>query len=229
MDESDDQKAGAPPVAPQETAASAGAPDAGTEESATPLEEPPLELPAWVAPAIGIVLVAIAAMAVWTGFRPRSRTEPRYVITQPQLPAAATGMKEDSGGAPGDPGPGASSVVQNETGGAVPLAEPLPEGELPRDAIRGDAGGVVPTSNYEVRRGIAFACDRPEATVFVNDLPMGEAGQYSSKEQPYEFSEEGSFNVRVVAKDGAEARFTVVASAGAQTDVELIRVRLAKP
>jgi hypothetical protein len=168
-------------------------------------------------------------MAVWTGFRPRSRSETKYVITEPRLPVSASRMPEDSGGAPGDPGPGASSVVQSETGGAVPLAEPVPEGERPRDAIRGDAAGVVPTSNFEVRRGIAFQCDRTEATVYVNDLPMGEVGQYSSKDQPYEFPQEGSFNVRVVAKDGTEAVFTVVASAGAQTDVELIRVRLAKP
>ncbi|MBI2215599.1 MAG: hypothetical protein HYU52_18280 [Acidobacteria bacterium] len=228
MDELEHQHDGEPPTPSGESAAPEGE-GGSTEPEATPLEEPPLELPRWIAPAIGIALVAIAAVAVWTGMRPRSRSETNYVITTPQRPVATSGVREDSGGAPGDPGPGASSVVQNEAGGAVPLAQPLPEGELPRDAIRGDATGVVPTSSFEVRRGVAFECDQPEATVFVNELPIGEVGQYASKEEPYEFPQEGSFNVRVVGKDGTEARFTVVASAGAQTDVELIRVRLAKP
>lgn len=211
-----------PAVSPDESAAAVGS------EPAAPLEDEPLQLPPWVAPAIGIVLVAIAAMAVWTGFRPRMATETKYVITGPRIPAEASPMTEDSGGAPGDPGPGASSVVQSETGGAVPAAGPLPVGELPRPAIEGDAEGVVPTASYEVRRGIAFDCDRPDAIVYVNDLPMGEAAQYASKDQPYEFPQEGTFNVRVRAKDGTEARFTIVAAAGAETDVELIRVRIVK-
>lgn len=213
----------------ESTEGKASAAPAGAPEPGSPAAEQPLVLPVWVAPAIGIALVAIAGMAAWTGFRQRTSNEVKYVLTGPQLTGATTSIPEQNGGAPGDPGPGASRLVQSETGGEVPRAEPLPEGELPRPAIRGDAGGVVPTSSLEVRRGIAFDCDRPEAMVFVNDLPIGEAGQFAAKDQPYEFSQEGSFSVRVVAKDGVEARFTVVASAGAETDVKVIPVRLAKP
>lgn len=202
-------------------------PELPSESPAAP-EETPLELPRWVAPAIGLALVAIAAMAVWTGFRPRTRPEARLVITEPAV-SRSTGMPEDSGGAPGNPEPGASRVVQSsESGGAVPPAQPLPEGELPRITIEGNQAGVTQTSSVEVRRGIAFDADRPDAIVFVNDLPIGDAGQYSAKDQAYEFAQEGTFTVRVVAKDGTEARFVVVATAAAQTDVLMIRVRLAR-
>lgn len=209
-------------------------PEAGQEpppeqppESPAAPEDAPIELPRWVAPAIGLALVAIAAMAVWTGFRPRTRPEARLVITEPAV-SRSTGMPEDSGGAPGNPGPGASRVVQSESGGAVPPAQPLPEGELPRITIEGNQAGVTQTSSAEVRRGIAFDTDRPDAIVFVNDVPIGDAGQYSAKDQAYEFAQEGTFTVRVVAKDGTEARFVVVATAAAQTDVLMIRVRLAR-
>jgi len=211
------------------TGAEASTTPAGVAEPASPVEEQPIVLPVWVAPAIGLALVAIAGMAAWTGFRQRTSTDVKYVLTGPQLTGPKTSMPDDSGGAPGDPGPGASRLVQSETGGEVPRAEPIPEGELPRATIEGNAGGVVPTSSLEVRRGIAFDCDRPDAMVYVNDLPIGEAGQFAAKDQPYEFSQEGSFSVRVVAKDGTETRFTVVASAGAETDVKVIAVRLAKP
>lgn len=190
-------------------------------------EEKPLELPGWVAPAIGLALVAIAAMAVWTGFRPRTRSEPRIVVSQPAIAESST-MPEDSGGAPGDPGPGASRVVQSESGGEVPPANPLPEGELPRASIEGTAAGVTPTTSIEVRRGIAFDSNRTDAIVYVNDVPIGEVGQYAAKNQAYEFAQEGTFTVRVVAKDGTEARIVVVATAAAETEVAIIRVRLGR-
>lgn len=214
-----------PPVAGQENAL-----DPAPEPPPVAEEDAPLELPRWVAPAIGLALVAIAAMAVWTGFRPRTRPEARLVITEPAV-SRATGLPEDSGGAPGDPGPGASRMVQSETGGAVPQAQPLPAGpagELPRITIEGNDAGVTPTSSVEVRRGIAFDSDRPDAIVYVNDLAIGDAGQYAAKDQAYEFAQEGTFTVRVVAKDGTEARFVVVSTAAAETDVVMIRVRLAR-
>lgn len=201
-------------------------PEASPGETGPP-DDAPLELPGWVAPAIGLALVLIAGMAVWTGFRPRTRPEAKLVITEPAIREHAA-QPEDSGGAPGDPGPGASRVVQSDTGGAVPSAQPLPEGELPRATIAGDETGVTPTTNLEVRRGIAFDSDRSDAVVYVNDLPIGDAGQYAAKDQPYEFAQEGTFTVRVVAADGTEARFVVVATAAAETDVAVIRVRLAR-
>lgn len=215
MDELKEPEAGQEPL-----------PEQPSESPAAP-EETPLELPRWVAPAIGLALVAIAAMAVWTGFRPRTRPEAKLVITEPAV-SRPTGMPEDSGGAPGNPEPGASRVVQSEAGGAVPPAHPLPEGELPRITIEGNEAGVTQTSSVEVRRGIAFDSDRPDAIVFVNDVPIGDAGQYAAKDQAYEFAQEGTFTVRVVARDGTEARFVVVATAAAQTDVLMIRVRLAR-
>lgn len=200
-------------------------PEASPGEAGPP-EDAPLELPRWVAPAIGLVLVLIAAIAVWTGFRPRTRPEATFVITEPARGAAA--QREDSGGAPGDPEPGASRVVQSDSGGAVPSAQPLPEGELPRATIAGNEMGVTPTTNLEVRRGIAFDSDRADAVVYVNELLIGDAGQFAAKDQPYEFAQEGTFTVRVVAADGTEARFVVVATAAAETDVAVIRVRLAR-
>jgi hypothetical protein len=194
-------------------------------EPSPPSDETPIALPRWVAPAIGLALVVIAGLAVWSGFRPRTRPEAKIVITEPAAPPL-TGMREDSGGSPGDPGPGASRIVQSDTGGAVPAAAPLPEGELPRSTIAGDKAGVTTTASLEVRRGVAFDSDRPDAVVYVNDVPIGDAGQFAVKDQPYEFAQEGTFTVRVVAKDGTEARFVVVATAAAETDVAMIRVRL---
>ncbi|MGK2859468.1 MAG: hypothetical protein ACSLFQ_19885 [Thermoanaerobaculia bacterium] len=208
-------------------ASDAELPSEGSPGGAGAPEEAPLELPGWVAPAIGLVLVLIAAMAVWTGFRPRTRPEAKLVLTEPAIRGSAA-QREDSGGAPGNPEAGASRVVQSGSGGAVPSAQPLPEGELPRATIAGNETGVTPTTNLEVRRGIAFDSDRTDAVVYVNDLPIGDAGQFAAKDQPYEFAQEGTFTVRVVAADGTEARFVVVATAAAETDVVVIRVRLAR-
>ena len=81
-------------------------PPAPDEPSLRPApEEAPL-MPPWVPALIGVVLVAMAALAVYTGIRYRSPTLANAVVT-PRRPARAmTG----GSGPPGEPEPGASLV-----------------------------------------------------------------------------------------------------------------------
>src|SRR2546421_12905968 len=75
--------------------------------------EPPRErhasdqtgLPRWVPTLIGIVLVVMAALAVYTGLRFRNPTLANGIIKSRKPPRAMTGV-----GPPGEPEPGASLV-----------------------------------------------------------------------------------------------------------------------
>ena len=78
------------------------------------LDQHPLELgrvpdqpvlPSWVPTVIGIVLVLMAGLAVYTGLRYRNPTLANGIIKTRRPPRAMTG-----GGPPGEPEPGASLV-----------------------------------------------------------------------------------------------------------------------
>src|SRR5438105_15938858 len=91
-----------------------GNPEAGSAPPDETAEETPV-MPRWVPAVIGLVLVAMAALAVYTGLRYRNPTLANGIIRSRRAPRTTNG-----GGPPGEPGPGASLVLPGESGDNAP-------------------------------------------------------------------------------------------------------------
>jgi hypothetical protein len=183
-------------------------------------EERRLELPMWVPAAIGMTLVALAAMAVYTGFHTRVRPVESTGAVSPFTESDGL-YPEDSGGPPGAPGPGGSRVSPD---GEVPLPESLETAAEPGLSITGNATGVRGQMTIVVRRGLVFDVKPADAVIYVNDVAVGSARQFASADQAYEFAEEGQFSVRIAAPGYDEAELEV--SAGAEAAEEIVEVSL---
>ncbi|PYQ31165.1 MAG: hypothetical protein DMF56_04500 [Acidobacteria bacterium] len=173
-------------------------------------EEPSAPMPRWIPIFIGVVLVTLAALAVYTGLRFRSDdTILAHVPARKARPTAP---------APGgEPGAGASLVLPENT----PVAnEPVPG--TSRTVITNDSGGVQATSRYWARRGVVFNVLPDDVLVYVNDLPIGQVTQFNSMDEVYDFAEPGSYNVKLVAPNGAEKLFVVTAADDAKQDIARI-------
>jgi hypothetical protein len=181
--------------------------------------EPGAGMPRWVPVLIGLVLVSIAALAVYTGLRYReSDTLTRHVTPQrdrTHVPAP-----------PGEPGAGASLVMHGREGeDTTPAAGEPVEGES-RAVISGGPGGVSATVRMWARRGMILSVEPPDAMVHVNGMLIGQARQFDTADEVYDFAAPGSYTVRVVAPSGAEKTFVVTAADEAQDDVATIAVKL---
>lgn len=179
------------------------------ESSPPPAEERRLELPAWVPAAIGLTLVALAGMAAYTGFRTRVKPPVNVGVATPFDQTDGLFI-EDGGGPPGSPGPGASKVRPDSD---VPSAE----------APQGLSEPVV-----SARRGVMLVVQPPDATIYVNDVEVGNARQFSSPEDAYEFPEEGVFTLRITAPGRDEAVVMISADPEAHEEVAEIELTLAK-
>src|SRR5437660_8112314 len=102
-----------------------------SEAKADDLTETPV-MPNWVPALIGIVLVTMAALAVYTGIRYRNPTLANGIIHPRRIPRTTNG-----GGPPGEPGPGASLVFPGESGENAPSPN-APAAGSARAEIRGD-------------------------------------------------------------------------------------------
>ena len=67
-----------------------------------------------------------------------------------------------------------------------------------------------------------------DAMIYINDLPIGEAKQFNTPDEVYDFPAPGSYTVRVVAPGYKERVFVVTAAENAQDEVARIDVRLAR-
>ena len=190
--------------------------------------EPPRErhphdepgLPRWIPAAIGSVLVLIAALAVYTGIRYRNPTLAEGIIRSRKPPHAMT-----NGGPPGEPGPGASLVFPGDSGDNAPVARPAVPGQS-RTQITGDASGISTTVRLMARRGMATNVTPNDAMIYVNDLAIGEARQFGSTDEIYDFPAQGSYNIRIVAPGYRERTFVVTASETAQQEIIRLDVKL---
>ena len=180
-----------------------------TEPSQHKHDPPPTPdlMPRWVPVAIGVVLISLASLAVITGLRYRDNTlvnivKPRRTVQRITGPAP-----------PGEPEPGASLVLSGDSSN-VPAAN--------ADA---DAGaGVVEMS---ARRGIKINATPPDAVVYVNDVPVGQATQFDSDDEIYDFAAPGSYTVRLTAPGHRDREFIVWNGEDATTDVAIIQAKLA--
>ena len=162
-------------------------------------EEP--GLPGWVPTVIGIVLVVMAAFAVWTGLRYRNPTLANGIIHPRRTPKGLT-----ANGPPGEPEPGASLV--------------FPE-NAPTAGATTTAAGVM-----TARRALVTNVLPDDAMVYVNGVPIGTARQFNAAHDGYDFPQPGSYTVRLVAPGFKDAQFVVSASDNAPQEVARIDLRM---
>jgi hypothetical protein len=177
-------------------------------------------LPGWVPVLIGIVLVLLAALAVFTGLRFRNNTITSIVKTR------STPVQRNAPAPPGEPEPGASLMFPGDSGDTTPTAHPPVTGRS-RAVITGGAGSAVAgTVRIWARRGMTTNVTPPDALVYVNDVAVGQATQLATT--PYEFPQPGSYTVRITAPGYADRTFVVTASDSAKEEIARIEVKLAK-
>jgi hypothetical protein len=181
------------------------------------------QLPRWVPTLIGIVLVTLAALAVYTGVRYRNPTLADGMIRGKRSANAVTG-----GGPPGEPGPGASLVFPGESGDNAPTAREAVTGRARATMSGGGMGGVTSAVRLWARRGLTTNVVPDDAMIYVNDLPIGEAKQFNMPDEVYDFPAPGSYTVRVVAPGYKERQFVVTASDTATDEIARIDVKLSR-
>lgn len=191
----------------------AGAPREG-EPPGGDGEEAAEPMPKWLPLLIGGILVALAALAVYTGLQYRERTLTSHIGESKETQRAANAP-------PGEPDAGSSLVLGGETPSAN---EPVP-GES-RTIISGGREGVQTISRTRARRGMLLKITPPDALVYVNSLPVGQAKQFNSADEAYEFPEHGSYTVRIVAPNGIERTFLVTTAEDAYYDLATIEADL---
>lgn len=182
-------------------------------------EPEPAPMPRWIPVLIGVVLVALAGLAVFTGLRYRDDTLTSQV--RPRQDRAMTPAP------PGEPGAGASLVLHGESGENTPVANEPTAGQS-RTVITGGRQGVSATTRVFARRGMVLNILPEDAMVYVNDLPIGQVRQFNTMDEVYDFAEPGAYTVRIIASDGAEQVFIVTAAEDAKQDIARISADLRK-
>jgi hypothetical protein len=185
--------------------------------------EPPAEpLPRWIPVMIGIVLVVMAALAIYTGMRYRESGNTFTNIVKPRrvtgpAPAAAP---------PGEPQPGASLVYPGEDAGNTPNANTPVTGRARAEITGGGSAGVAATVRMTARRGMILTVVPDDAMVYVNDLLIGQANQFDKPDEVYDFPAPGSYTVRISAPGYRDRFFTVTSADNATAEVARIATSL---
>jgi hypothetical protein len=187
---------------------------------ADPPREEALTMPSWVPLVIGGVLVALAALAVYTGLHYRRNTLTRVI--RPRHIDMNSGA-----GPPGEPQAGASRVYPGDSGENVPVAGPPVAGKA-RVAISGGAAGLSTTVRLWARRGLLAHVVPPDAAVYVNDVLIGQASQFKSSDEIYDFPAPGSYTIRLVAPGYRDQTFIVTAADSAKQELATITTTLEK-
>ncbi|MFL6247988.1 MAG: hypothetical protein ACJ74H_18335 [Thermoanaerobaculia bacterium] len=169
-------------------------------------------MPRWVPILIGIVLVTMAALAVYTGLRYRDDTLTAHIKPQRVQRAASA--------PPGEPEAGASLVGTDTPSANEPVAGSA------RAVISGGPGGVQSTVRIWARRGMLLEVTPPDSMIYVNDTVVGHANQFDTEDEIYEFPAPGSYTVRVVAPSNQQKTYIVTAADDAKQDVARIKAAL---
>jgi len=179
-------------------------------------------LPAWVPAAIGVVLVALAGLAVYTGIRYRNGTMTSTVVRPRHAP------RQTGNGPPGEPEPGASLIFPGDSGDNAPTASAPVTGRARAEISGGGAAGVTATLRLWARRGMMTNADPPDAMVYVNNLAIGQANQFNSENEIYDFPAPGSYTVRFSAPGYRDQQFVVTAAENAKDEIAKLNVKLVK-
>lgn len=181
-------------------------------------DQQPAVLPRWVPVLIAAILALLAALAVYTGLRYRNDTIVR--IVRPRRAPQSTMQAP-----PGEPEPGASLVFPGESGDNTPSAHPAVSGDA-RAVITGSGSAIQSTVRIWARRGMTLNVQPPDAVIYVNDVPVGQASQFST--EAYEFPQPGSYTVKIVAPGYRDRTVIVTADERAQAEIARIDAKLPK-
>lgn len=191
------------------------------EPASVPPQEPepePAGMPRWVPTLIGIVLVALAGLAVWTGLRYRNPPPlAGGIVKARHAPRTNAG-----GGPPGEPEPGSSLMFPGE----APNANAPVTGRARAEISGGGAQGVTATVRMWARRGMVFHVAPEDAIVYVNGVPIGEARQFSGPNEDYDFPAPGSYTVHVTAPGYRDEIYVVTAADNARDELATIDVKM---
>jgi hypothetical protein len=177
----------------------------------------PAPMPRWIPVLIGVLLVVLAGLAVYTGLHYRnddsltSKVPPRRDRSTTPAP-------------PGEPGAGASLVLHGESGENTPTASAPVTGDA-RAVISGGTQGVTSTVRIWARRGMVMNVLPEDSMVYVNDLPIGQVSQFNTLDEVYDFAEPGSYTVKIVSPKGEEKTFIVTAGNDAKQEIARISVK----
>lgn len=176
-------------------------------------------LPRWVPILIGVILVGMAGLAVFTGLQYRGGPLGRA------FSRAAQSIIPSEGGAPGEPQPGASRIVHGAAGDHVPRPVPTEDGNRSEVVITGGADGVIPSIRLTAQRAMSVRVAPEDALIYVNDQLIGTANQFRSPDL-YDFPEVGEYTIRLVAPGYDEIEYVVVVDPAGKTEVATIETKL---
>lgn len=188
------------------------------EHSHAPHEHESPGMPRWVPVLIGALLLVMAGLAVYTGLNGRdddtllSQVRPRRTLSA-DTPAPS-----------GEPEAGASLVLHGPEGEAPPANEPV-QGQA-RAVVTGGPGGVSAVVRIWARRGMVLNVLPDNTMVYVNEIPIGEATQFNTMDEAYEFAAVGSYTVKLIPPKGPHKTYIVTASVDAPNDVARITADL---
>ncbi|HEX3577103.1 MAG TPA: hypothetical protein VHY33_00960 [Thermoanaerobaculia bacterium] len=180
-------------------------------------------MPRWVPGVIGIVLVAMAALAVYTGLHYRTPTLANGVVKSRRPARAMTG----GAGPPGEPEPGASLVFPGDAADNAPTASEAVTGRA-RAEITATGHGITSTVRIWARRGMMTNVVPDDAMVSVNDLVIGQAKQFDKPDEIYDFPAPGSYTIHISAPGYKDQQFIVTVADDAKQEIARLNVKLAK-
>lgn len=180
-------------------------------------------MPRWVPAVIGVVLVAMAGLAVYTGIRYRTPTLANGIVKSRH---PARGMTSGAG-PPGEPEPGASLVFPGDAADNTPAAHEAVTGRA-RAEVRGSGHGITSTVRIWARRGMITSVFPDDAMVSVNDLVIGQAKQFDTMDEVYDFPAPGSYTIRFSAPGYKDQQFIVTVAENAKDEIARLDVKLAR-
>ncbi len=161
-------------------------------------------MPRWVPTLIGVVLVAMAGLAVYTGIRYRSPTLANGIVKSRHPARAMTG----GAGPPGEPEPGASLVFPGDADN-TPAA---------RDAVTGRARAEVTGTGHTISSTVRLWARRGMITNVVPD----------DVDEVYDFPAPGSYTIRFSAPGYKDQQFLVTVAENAKEEIARLDVKLAR-
>ena len=171
-------------------------------------------MPRWVPVLIGVILVLIGALAVWTGIRYRHPSLANDIVKSRRPSRPITGA-----GPPGEPEPGGSLIFPDQS----PTASAPIAGRSRVEVTGGGAQGITAVVRMWARRGVTFNVTPDDAIIYVNNTPIGQASQWTGV---YEFAQTGSYTVRLDAPGYKEKMFVVTAAENAKDEVATIVAKM---
>jgi hypothetical protein len=184
-------------------------------------DETPL-MPSWVPALIGVVLVSMAALAVYTGIRYRNPP----ALANPVIKRHPVRPMTGGAGPPGEPEPGASLIFPGDADN-TPSAHEAVTGNA-RAEITGTGHGITSTVRIWARRGMMTNVTPADAMVTVNDLVIGQAKQFSTMDEVYDFPAPGSYTIHLSAPGYKDQQFVITVADDAKLEIARLDVKLEK-